>query len=161
MNLTADFTLEEMLRSANARRDNITEQYAPDQNIIDNLKNLAEHILEPLRKAINAPITISSGYRCPRLNALTTGSSGTSQHMEGKAADCEWIVGGKNNNLNLAKEVLKLGLPFDQMILEYGTFDEPAWIHLSYDAARERGMILLKDETHNYTPLLAEEILNR
>ena len=44
-------------------------------------------ILEKLRAYFGKPITITSGLRCKKHNAEVSGSSSTSKHMEGKAAD--------------------------------------------------------------------------
>lgn len=43
--------------------------------------------LETLRTALDAPIIITSGYRCPKHNAEIGGVE-DSQHTEGTAADC-------------------------------------------------------------------------
>jgi len=42
--------------------------------------------LQALRTYLRAPVTITSGYRCPEHNAAVGGSPG-SQHVEGTAAD--------------------------------------------------------------------------
>lgn len=47
----------------------------------------AVHILQPLRDAVAVPVTITSGYRPPALNAVIPGSSDTSDHMNGAAVD--------------------------------------------------------------------------
>lgn len=43
-------------------------------------------VLEDLRKHFDAPVRISSGYRCPARNKAVGGSPG-SQHLYGRAAD--------------------------------------------------------------------------
>ncbi len=40
-----------------------------------------------MRAYFGKPITITSGLRCKKHNAEVSGSSSTSKHMEGKAAD--------------------------------------------------------------------------
>ena len=50
-----------------------------------NLEKLAK-ALEELRTLANSPLTITSGYRCPRHNSRIGGAKG-SQHMHGIAAD--------------------------------------------------------------------------
>ncbi|HEX2949328.1 MAG TPA: D-Ala-D-Ala carboxypeptidase family metallohydrolase [Armatimonadota bacterium] len=42
--------------------------------------------LQALRNAINKPVHLNCGYRCPRHNA-SVGGAPHSQHMEGRAAD--------------------------------------------------------------------------
>lgn len=84
MKLTAHFQLEEFTRSATAIRCGIDN--TPNEEQIANLKALCEEVLEPLRQHIGKPVVISSGYRCPKLNAAVGGVS-NSQHMKGEAAD--------------------------------------------------------------------------
>mgnify|MGYP000178762290 CR=1 FL=1 len=53
--------------------------------VIIRLMTLCEQVLEPLRQQCGI-ITITSGYRCPRLNLAVHGAPG-SQHTLGEAAD--------------------------------------------------------------------------
>jgi hypothetical protein len=133
--LTEHFTLDELLESQSATRKGFTEQFSPSMDVVENLDELCEHILEPLRKAIGYPIFISSGYRCERLNK-SIGGAKNSQHLEGKAVD---IVDRKNGNQFIFDKIKELGLPFDQMIDEFGM----AWVHVSYDKEKQRKQILL------------------
>jgi zinc D-Ala-D-Ala carboxypeptidase len=167
---TRNFTLSEMLRSSSAERNNFTEQYEPPQEVINSLKDLSIYLLQPIREELGKAITISSGYRCPRVNQAEKGSA-TSQHVEGKASDTEYWDNGQNFNIKIAKAVILKKLPFDQMIIEFGeSISKPAWIHLSYDHHRLRGDILratkvLKEGTTDqyetkYTRLKPVDILN-
>jgi len=140
MKLTENFSLPELLESNTATRLGIREQFAPPQSIIQSLTDLCINILQPLRDELG-PIKLSSGYRSAKLNQAVKGSS-SSQHCKGEAADCNYIKNGVEDNLTLAKKVVELNLPFDQMILEFGTVNNPAWIHLSYSRNRQRGEIL-------------------
>lgn len=152
MQLSLSFTLEELLRSPTATRLGYTEQFTPPQSVIDNLKTLCEKVLQPLRNKISLSLNISSGYRCLRDNTAI-GSASTSQHTKGQAADIELLISGVNNNFRLAQEVLRNKIIFDQMILEFGTFDKPAWIHLSYDSTKaiQRGQILRAETVNDKT----------
>jgi len=47
----------------------------PDGNILSNMKNVAEHIFEPLRKWVGGPIKINSFYRSEALNKAIGGGS--------------------------------------------------------------------------------------
>jgi len=47
--LSAHFTLHELLASQTATRKNITEQFEPPAEIIENLKFLSKNLLEKLR----------------------------------------------------------------------------------------------------------------
>ena len=111
------------------------EQYK-DKNIItdfsvrNNIKSLVENILQPLRDDIGKPLIISSGYRCPEVNFLVGGKP-TSQHLKGEAADVIY-----DNPYELAKRIVELKLPFDQIGL-YNTF-----VHISHKRdGNNRGMI--------------------
>lgn len=59
--------------------------------------------------------------------------------MSGQAADiyCVKKVGGKNvldtaKTRKLFDNIVAMGLPFDQLILEKGTPTAPQWIHVSH-----------------------------
>lgn len=84
MKLSEHFTLSEFTRSATASAHGWTNE--PSQAEIEWLRYLCVKVLEPLRSQMGRPISISSGYRCPRLNAAVGGVT-KSQHMYGQAAD--------------------------------------------------------------------------
>jgi hypothetical protein len=123
MNLSANFTLEEFLRSRQAAR--LGRVIEAPENIVENLRLLCANVLQPLRDYIGVPLVIWSGYRPKWLNDSTPGSSKTSDHMIGCAADihCETL-----SPYRIAQAAINLRLPFKQCILEYGE-----WTHLSYD----------------------------
>ncbi len=123
-NLTPHFTLEELTRSDVALRKGIPN--APNAAQIANLERLAETLLEPLRWALGVPLKVNSGYRCPDLNAAVGGAT-NSAHMDGRAAD---LVPVDMPLLEAFKEIVRSGLPFDQLIIECG-----AWLHVA--VARE------------------------
>lgn len=135
MNLSRFFTLAEMTRSDAAARANISNE--PSQSEIDNLRALCTNILDPLRDAIGGPIKVSSGYRGPELNALIHGAK-RSQHIEGKAADIQ--ASGKSI-LELFQTVIRLGLPFDQVIYEAQS-PTVVWVHVSHNPGANRGQIM-------------------
>lgn len=141
MKLTENFTLEEMLTSQEATRSNIKEQFTPPAIIKDNLKRLCVELLQPIRSRLGPSIRISSGYRCEKLNTAIGGSK-TSDHINGNAADCNYILNGKESNLKLALAVMESGIDFKQMILEGGTMANPKWIHLAYEPGKNRKEIL-------------------
>jgi len=130
------FTLAEMLESQTARRLKIVEQFEPPADIVANLEELCKYILDPLREAAG-PLKISSGYRCPKVNKLVKGA-GSSQHIKGQAADLHPV---EMTHKALFELILKLNLPFDQMIWEYGTMQEPAWVHISYGPLQRRQVL--------------------
>ncbi len=54
--------------------------------MVTHLEVLVRYVLDPLRWALGAPVTITSGYRTRAVNEAVSGSP-TSQHMLGEAAD--------------------------------------------------------------------------
>lgn len=132
MKLSENFSLAEFERSQTAARmglDNCAPEWA-----VDNLKRLCQTILQPLRDQIGI-IYLSSGYRGEQLNQCIGGSP-TSQHRYGQAAD---IHAAGITPHDLCQAIIRLELPFDQLILEFGE-----WVHVSVTAAndRPRGNIL-------------------
>jgi zinc D-Ala-D-Ala carboxypeptidase len=132
--LTRNFSLEEMTFSQTAARHGILN--APDEAKIASLRALCENVLQPLRDALNLPITVSSGFRCAALNRAVGGAT-HSQHMEGEAAD---IICPAMSTDALFKRMLELNLPFDQLIYEGGK--ESVWVHVSFRAADRRRVIM-------------------
>src|SRR5690606_34712544 len=110
MKLTANFTLAELTVTSTGLPN------VPTPAEEANLRALAEHVLQPLREAIGRPVLVNSGFRSERVNRAVGGAA-TSQHRAGQAADIR--VPGMSS-LELAREILRLGLPFDQLIEEFG-----------------------------------------
>lgn len=139
MNLSEHFTLSEFTRSSTATARGIDN--TPSEAVITNLRTLCREVLEPLRRHLDQPVIISSGYRCPSLNKVVGGVR-NSQHMKGEAADLripslsegrewmEWIID------NLA---------FDQCIMEHRKNKDNTtthWIHISYSSTHNRQCVI-------------------
>jgi len=101
----------------------------PKQEIKKNMELIAEKVFEPLRKWVSGPIRINSFFRCPELNKAIGGSY-TSQHCKGQAMDID-DTNCKKTNAEMY-EWIKKNLDFDQMIWEFGTDNNPSWVHVSY-----------------------------
>ena len=129
------FTLEEMTASATAKRKGISNK--PTADIVAALQRLVKNILDPLREEWGAPIIVTSGYRSVKLNSAVGGARG-SQHTYGQAADIRTVSDRPEDNRKLRDLLIKLNLPFDQLIDEYNC----DWLHVSYRAAGNRGQIL-------------------
>jgi hypothetical protein len=138
MQLTEHFTLEEFTFSSTAKARGIYNTVS-SQRVIENLRNLCEQVLEPLRSYANQPITISSGYRCKALNKVVGGAR-NSQHMTGEAADIHIPLydfkdstGSRLTDIETAREWMQWltdNTDFDQLILE--TVNRKIfWIHVS------------------------------
>ena len=126
MKLSANFSLSEMTKSQTAIRKDIDN--TPTQEHIDNLKYVAENLLQPIRDHFGKPVTVSSGYRSVEL-CEAIGSSSNSQHAKGEAADFE-VPGMDNKELGLW---IRKNIEYDQLILEFYKDGEPnsGWIHCS------------------------------
>ncbi len=151
------FTIDELTYSATAQAKGIDN--TPNAEAKANLELLVDKLLDPLREAFGGPITVTSGYRSPKLNSKIKLASKTSQHMKGQAADLYVAKynGAKTSDTQrrkLHKELLAMvfdrGLPFDQAIWEYGTDDGPDWLHLSYSATSQRKQILRTKDGASY-----------
>ena len=129
------FTIEELTKSPTATRLGISNK--PSSDIVAALERLVDNVLDPLREAWGAPIKVSSGYRCPKLNAAVGGARG-SQHMYGQAADIHTLGDRPEDNRKLRDLLISLNLPFDQLIDEFNC----NWLHVSYRASGNRGQIL-------------------
>ena len=129
---------KEAVKSITALRLGIDN--TPDGDSLNNMKILAEKVFEPLREWVGGPIKINSFYRSTALNEAI-GGSGRSQHCQGRAVDLDDVYGHKTN-----KEMfdwIKENLSFDQMIWEFGTSDNPDWVHVSYvNEEKNRNRIL-------------------
>lgn len=131
--------MDELTRSATAKRLGIDN--APTAQARGNLEDLVRYVLDPLREAWGKPIIVTSGYRCPRLNAAVGGAR-ASQHMQGMAADIRTVSDTREDNMALLRCLLRADLPFDKLIAEYVDGEgRPDWIHVSYSPLR-RGMKL-------------------
>lgn len=57
------------------------------KHLLDDIEALAHELEIGIRIALDRPVDINSGYRCPRHNANTPGASKNSLHTAGRAAD--------------------------------------------------------------------------
>ena len=96
MQLSKNFSLAEMTKSQTATRMGMDNN--PSEDEVENLRLLCERVLQPIRDHFNHVVTISSGYR-NELLSKKIGSSSTSQHCAGEAADFE-IFGTPNNEVS-------------------------------------------------------------
>ncbi len=131
------FTLKEMTKSDTAIRRRISN--VPNEQEKQNIYQLVEKILDPLREAYGKPIIVSSGFRCEKLNTAVGGSK-TSQHKTGQAADIRSLEDTREENKKLFDLIKKLNLPFDQLINEYD-YD---WVHVSYSDRNRKQILVIK-----------------
>ena len=155
MNLSRNFTLQELIKSDTAVRLGVDNN--PNANQIEKLKLLCENILQPVRDHFG-PVTVTSGFRSPDL-CLKIGSSITSQHTKAEACDFECP---EKDNAEVADWIYK-NLDFDQMILEFYVQGEPnsGWVHCSYVAEKGRKQFLRafkEDGKTKYKPIIGKAI---
>ncbi|MBN3958882.1 D-Ala-D-Ala carboxypeptidase family metallohydrolase [Nostoc sp. NMS8] len=133
MNLSANFKLWEFVISPTA--DLLRADNTPTPGEIKNLERLCQQILQPARDALGA-LKINSGFRSGELNRAVGGAR-NSAHRQGFAAD---VVPVNVGTKKLAKWVND-NREFDQIILEFGSLDNPRWIHLSADPRNRKEVL--------------------
>ncbi len=132
--LSNNFTLDEFTNSQTAIRNGIDNSPTPE--VLENLKTIAEQ-LENIRNLLGTPILISSGYRCPELNALVKGAK-NSQHLLGQAVDFTSPKFGTPKQI--VEAIRNSNIEYDQIILE---FDR--WVHFSYKKSGNKLQALVID----------------
>jgi zinc D-Ala-D-Ala carboxypeptidase len=132
MNLSRHVTIDEFIYSPTAIKKGINNIMNATQ--VHNAIQLCENVFEPIRKHLNIPIKISSGFRCDQLNKLIGGASG-SQHSKGEAFDLELT------DRILFDWILK-NIEFDQAIYEFGNDKNANWFHISYRKGNNRKQAL-------------------
>ena len=85
MNLSRNFSLQELIKSDTAIRKGIDNNPNADQ--IKKLEMLCERVLQPVRDHFGR-VKVTSGFRSPEL-CTAIGSSVNSQHAKAEAADFE------------------------------------------------------------------------
>lgn len=145
MQLSKNLSLAEMIRSESAKRNGISNM--PTEEHLANMKKLAINVFQPIREHFKAPIHISSGYRSLELNKAIKGASKTSQHALGQAIDID-MDGTKITNKKVF-DYIKDNLEFDQLIFEFGTDSNPAWVHVSFNPNGKQRKQILKATKKN------------
>jgi len=142
MNLTPNFTLEELTHTDHREFDN-----TPNDAELANLVRLAD-FLEQVKALLNGkPIMVNSAFRSKAVNDAV-GSKDTSQHRIGCAADIR--VPGMTPD-QVVKTVMASGIGYDQVIRE---FDR--WTHISVpntvaDKPRKQALIIDKSGTRLFS----------
>lgn len=149
MQLSKNLALAEVIRSETAKRKEISNMPTPEH--IENFKKLAENVFQPIREHFGVPIHISSGYRSKALNTAVGGSL-SSQHCQGEAIDID-MDGSANGVTNtMVFNYIKDSLEFDQLIWEFGTNENPDWVHVSYESTGKQRKQILKATRVNGKP---------
>jgi len=130
VNLSPHFTFAELTRTSQTALQDRNREEA--QAYVAQLTQLAE-LLEVIRGHFGRPLKINSGFRSGALNAATAGSSKTSQHMRGEAAD---ITIPGIDDADLRRWIVReSGLKYGQCILERPP--GRSWVHVSICGTRD------------------------
>ena len=124
------FSIAELTQSATAKRYDIDN--TPSDEIKKNLTLFIEKVLDPIREDWGGPIIVSSGYRCPELNAKVGGAK-TSGHQYGYCADLQ-VKGGMKKIRELANFIFKWmkdhNMKFDELLWEHS--GGVTWLHFCW-----------------------------
>jgi len=141
--LSKHVSYKEGVYSITAKRLGLKNE--PTKDHLTNMKLISEKVFEPLRMHVGGPIKINSFYRGDKLNEAIGGSF-KSQHCSGQAMDIDDTYGEASNAEMF--NWIKANLDFDQMIWEFGTDENPNWLHISYvspEKNRNRCLKAFKD----------------
>lgn len=138
MKISENLSLNEVTKSNTANRLGIDNTPLPHQ--IKNLQAVAEHIFQPVREHFATAVGVSSGFRSKALNTALKGSR-TSDHLEGYALDLDADIFGGVTNAEIFYYI-KDNLEFKQLIWEYGTDENPNWVHVSFVKGQNKKEVL-------------------
>ena len=151
--ISKHISYKEATRSTTALRLGIYNK--PFEYELGNMKATAENIFEPLLLWVGGAIKVNSFFRSEKLNQAIGGSV-SSQHCQGRAIDIDDVYGYKTNAEMF--NYIKNNLDFDNLIWEFGTDDNPDWIHVSYVSNdRNRGQVLRAIKENGKTKYLKYE----
>ena len=120
------FSISELCKSSTAIKMKIDN--TPSEEIKRNLTILIEECLDPIREKFGKPITVTSGYRCEKLNK-EVGGVPNSDHKFGYAAD---LVGDTNTKTREIFEIAKKLNVYTQLLYEKNKRGS-IWVHISYN----------------------------
>lgn len=133
------FNLEELLRSETALNHGI--ENLPAWEEVENLKELATDVLEPIRIEWGQPIVVNSGYRSVELNAKVGGVP-NSAHMVGRAVDVRLVSWSEKSITDLYKLIQAMTedglIEVDQVIL----YRKKKIVHISNEYPRRKQFIV-------------------
>jgi len=144
-NLSPNFTVEMLSSKAGVTRDPIRGHAgATYGEIVYNLQAVALNILEPVKK-IYPNMFVTSAFRDPG----NASNAKTSQHPLGQGVDIQFKGITKKDYYDIASKLAKV-LKYDQMILEYCSYSNNPWIHVSYSVKnRSQVLTFFNHKTHS------------
>tara|TARA_R110000765_G_scaffold386217_1_gene478209 strand:+ start:5106 stop:5600 length:495 start_codon:yes stop_codon:yes gene_type:complete len=115
----------------------------PNEDQLSNMILVAENVFQPLREHYGWSIAITSFFRAKEVNEAVGGAK-YSAHMKGQAIDIDADVieqefpdGCEFTNKMIFDWIVE-NCEFDTIIWEYGTSENPAWVHVSYVEGNNR-----------------------
>lgn len=96
---------------------------------LERMNYVAENLFDCVREHFGKPLGITSFFRSEKLN-VKIGGSRTSQHVLGEAIDIDADIYGGLTNKEIFDYIYE-NLDYGQLIWEFGTSLEPAWVHVS------------------------------
>ena len=119
------FSFAEFSRSATAAEKGIdnTIPFAAKVNI----ERLVRLILDPVRMAWGAPLYVTSGYRCVRLNVEVGGAKKSYHKCYDDHAAADITTGSRDGNIELYNAIKDSSLPYLELICE----GDGAWLHVA------------------------------
>jgi len=156
MEISANLTLKEVSKRLTATRRGIDNE--PQGEHLTNLIKLANNVFQPIREHFGKPIFVSSGYRSKDLNKAIGGAHkiikgeyvATSQHCKGEALDLDNDGRGYPSNADIFWYIYD-HLEFDQLIFEFGSMENPSWVHVSYKSEGNRKQVLRASKSNGRT----------
>ena len=154
MNLSPNFTLEELTHTDHRELDNtptehekcIVDGKEETINAVDNLSRLAA-FLEEVKKVLgDKPIIVNSAFRSESVNTAV-GSKNTSDHRRGCAADLR--VPGMTPD-EVTKAIIASDLPYQQVIREFDRWTHVSMVTHIGDTPRKSKLIIDKLGTRVY-----------
>jgi hypothetical protein len=154
MNLSPNFTLEELTHTDHRELDNtptehekcIVDGKEETINAVANLPRLAD-FLEEVKKVLGGkPIIVNSAFRSEAVNSAV-GSKNTSDHRRGCAADLR--VPGMTPD-EVTKAIIASDLPYQQVIREFDRWTHVSMVTHIGDTPRKSKLIIDKLGTRVY-----------
>lgn len=128
MKIAKYISYAEATKSQTATRLDIANK--PGGYQLENMQFVGGAFFDPMREFFGVPVFVSSFFRSSELNRAIGGSQ-TSFHQIGAAIDCDADVFGRITNRDIFEFFYKSDLPFSELIWEFGTDDNPAWVHIA------------------------------
>ena len=140
ISLSEHLTLAEMEHSDTAIKLGIDNSAPPEA--IEHLKRFALEIFEPVRALVNAPVHVTSGFRCTELEKALGRGILVNQHLTGNAGDTHVTGMTLEGLFNMIR--VHPGIPYDQLIIEGGC------VHISGGVDKPRRMAMIEHHENGH-----------